>query len=77
MIRNSSKLNQKQLKITSISGGIKVNFSSPFGLTVFIPVIVVVVVVIIGVVTRITLILKKDRGGKKGRTYMWSPSDSP
>jgi hypothetical protein len=34
MVGNSSKLQQKQLKFTSISGGIKVNFSSPLGLTV-------------------------------------------
>jgi hypothetical protein len=34
MVENSSKLHQKQLKITSISGGIKVNFSYPLGLTV-------------------------------------------
>ena len=34
MIGNLSKLHPKELKFTSISGGIKVNFSSPSGLTV-------------------------------------------
>ena len=33
-IGNLSKLHPKELKFTSISGGIKVNFSSPSGLTV-------------------------------------------
>ena len=34
MIGKLSKLHPKELKFTSISGGIKVNFSSPSGLTV-------------------------------------------